>query len=433
MSGYPFAGNRQAQSGYTDHQTSGYDSGDYSYSYNNQAQGAYTDDYGQTHDYPSQEQGYYSQQDDRQQYSTGPVTQHPDDSRMSVLDNEKLTTTAAPATFLSDSTSRPRDTTAAGYGSRAGYNRNSIFSADDRHVFFRRSIPVRACRSIFCILLWTIIIIIATVLLIVTFAKPPNVALISVSVPDSNDFTVSGTSLSANGSLNFAISNPNTFSATIEHLTANLYDADTSEDISIGNGTLRDQKIASNDNTSVVFPFDVGITLDSTATTLISSVASSCGISTSSLSSILGSRDVALSPEFSEAEDRDFPDNVHPLNKRQSGNLNVRLEVNAKIKILSVAVSVPVRQNISIACPTSALESIIGSIAGSSTKREDEASVEGREVQQQLIPLDISRREVLSQLIAAWLPRSVDEIPTAKRAWGGNIFARTSAVVHEDI
>ncbi|CAO1634760.1 unnamed protein product [Parajaminaea phylloscopi] len=227
---------------------------------------------------------------------------------------------------------------AQAYGVR-GNKRDSVFSQADRHVFFKRSVPVRALRSICCIVLWTIIIIINVVLLVVLFARPPNVALLSINPPGAEDFSVSGTTFTANGTVNFAVSNPNTFSANIEHLRANLYDANLANKVSIGNGTLKNQKIRANDNTTIVFPFDVGIDLGNGATELLSDVASSCGLSASGASS----------------------------GSSGSGNLKVLLEVQARISVLSVGVNIPIQKNISIGCPTTALESVLKSITGTSS------------------------------------------------------------------
>lgn len=281
------------------------------------------------------------------------------------------------------------------YGNRSGEKNNSIFTAEDRHVFFKRSVPVRAMRSICCILLWTVIIIINVVLLVILFARPPNVALLSVNPPKSSDFAVSGTSFKASGSINFAVSNPNSFSATIQHLQATLYDANLAQKVSVGNGTLKDQKIKANDNTTVVFPFDVGIDLSNGATELLADVASSCGISAGT-------------------------------SKRATNQLKVLLDVDARISVLSVGVSIPIQRNITIDCPTSSLQAVLndfpglssslqGVLSGNSKKRSDsEHSYDSRAEESladpiaralQDISLEFGKREALGSLIQAWLPR----------------------------
>ncbi|CAO1622721.1 unnamed protein product [Jaminaea pallidilutea] len=292
------------------------------------------------------------------------------------------------------------------YGSR----RDSIFSQQDRHVFFKRSVPVRALRSIFCILIWTIIMILTVVLLIVLFAQPPNVALLSINVPDASDYQVTGSRFSANGSLNFAISNPNSFSATIQHINANLYDAHLGQSASIGNGTLRNQKIEAGKNTTIVFPFDVGIDLSSDADALISDVAQTCGLSGTS---------------------------------GGDGTLDVLINVDARISVLSVGVNIPIQRNQSFACPTSALQSVIGSLTGSAgsaasalsgilggnNRRDDGSGSSGSAQiaqvaharptggivlpavqstsQQQQRRDEISRQQILRGLVAAFVPEGL--------------------------
>lgn len=289
------------------------------------------------------------------------------------------------------------------YGSTS--NRNSIWTADDRHVFFKRSVPARIFRSIFCIVIWAIIIIISVILLVVTFAKPPNVAVVSIAVPDGNDFSVSGTSFKANGSVNFAISNPNSFSATIEHLQAHLYDANLGKSVSVGNGTLQSQKIKANDNTTVVFPFDIGIDLSSDASALISDVATQCGLSdlVSSLTSGSSSR----------------RDNEVDLASRQSSNqLKVLLDIDARISILSVGVSIPVSKNISIDCPTSALKSVLGSLTGNSGSSTSGIAglLGGRDVERRGA-FALETRDVLVRFVEPWLKQARGLVGRGSTAW----------------
>ncbi|PWN24275.1 hypothetical protein BCV69DRAFT_310103 [Microstroma glucosiphilum] len=291
-----------------------------------------------------------------------------------------------------------------GYGRKSRFgqsNRDSVFSADDRHVFFRRSWPVRTLRTLFCIIICAIIIIITVVLLVITFALPPNVALLSVNVPTTDDFSISGSTFSANGSINFAISNPNPFSATINHITANVYDAALADSTSIGNGSLIDQKIAGNANTTVVFPFDIGLDVSSSGETLIDSVVSQCGIGTTSST---GQKLTAL------------------------------IQVSARITVLSVGVNIPISRNVSFSCPTSELTSILESLTGkssaaaavaaltgSSSRRSLAEVLAGKEGQLEargglsLLPegekfdWELNRREIFRQLLEPWFPRAAAE------------------------
>lgn len=289
------------------------------------------------------------------------------------------------------------------YGSST--HRNSIWTPEDKHVFFKRSVPARAFRSIFCIVIWAVIIIISVILLVVTFAKPPNVAVMSISVPNGDDFSVSGTSFKANGSVNFAISNPNSFSATIEHLQAHLYDANLGKSVSVGNGTLKSQKIKANDNTTIVFPFDIGIDLSSDATALISDVANQCG---------LGNAVSSLTQGSSSRRDVEGESNTELAERQSSNQIKVLLEVDARISILSVGVSVPVSKNISIECPTSALQSVLGSLTGGSSGGSSASGLAGllggRALKEMAasgrLPRDISlsaKREVIAGLITPWM------------------------------
>ncbi|PWN25995.1 hypothetical protein BDZ90DRAFT_261773 [Jaminaea rosea] len=409
---YPFSGNRQSQSDYRSH--------DYSTRQPPHQGGQYYDD-----DYynAAQSSGAYPMSGGEQYRDNYYPSNHQHQHSMSGNDaaddtlrdhgaqgySEKAAVAATPGGGTT-----PGSTDAyANYGSRGNANRNSIFSQQDRHVFFKRSVPVRALRSIFCIVLWTIIIIITVILLVVLFARPPNIALLSVDPPTAQDFDVSGTSFTANGSVNFAVSNPNSFSATITHLNAQLFDANLPNDVQIGNGTLKDQKIKANDNTTIVFPFTLGINLQNGAEALIQDVVSSCGLDPSSSS-------------------------------KASGNLNVRLAIDAHISVLSIGVSVPVNRNISVECPTNQLADVIKSITGAvgdigsavqsilggGSKRSfatplplDGSSMLERDgAGQDDLPaqLDLlSRREVLGKIVEAWLPRSAaGSKPLAIRAPG---------------
>lgn len=256
--------------------------------------------------------------------------------------------------------------------------RDSIWTPDDKHVFFKRSVPARACRSIFCIVIWALIIIVSVVLLVVTYAKPPNVAVMSISVPDASDFSVSGTSFKANGSVNFAISNPNSFSATIQHLQAHLYDANIGKSVSVGNGSLINQKIKAHDNTTVVFPFDVSLDLASDATELISDVAQQCGIS-------------------------DLLNSISTKTKRQNNQLKVLLEIDAKISILSVGISIPISKNISIDCPTSALQSVLQTLGGNSGGSGGIAGLLGGGSKR-----DVVDPHLFTRLIQPWFERGIE-------------------------
>lgn len=102
-------------------------------------------------------------------------------------------------------------------------------------------------RSIACIVLWALIIIISIVCLFVTvshalllcaallwltlhpascrvsqFARPPNVAVSGLTAPSASDVQVDGTTFSLNSTINFAISNPNSFTATIKSVDAHV-------------------------------------------------------------------------------------------------------------------------------------------------------------------------------------------------------------------
>lgn len=274
---YPFSNNRRAQSDHTHAAAGGYDyyPDQGQYEYHDASTGQEYDNAGPVNDRSSgQQHGADWGQNDAAHYNENGgyrgADSHDPNATQGYGQNDYNEKNAAMGAGV-----------AGGYGSKSRFgqsNRDSVFSPDDRHVFFRRSWPVRALRTIFCIVIWAIIIVISVVLLIITFAQPPNVALVSVNVPTSDDFSISGSTFSANGSINFAISNPNSFSATINHITANVYDAAIADSSSIGNGTLTDQVISGNANTTVVFPFDIGLDVSSSGATLIRSVISECGV-----------------------------------------------------------------------------------------------------------------------------------------------------------
>ncbi|PWN88921.1 hypothetical protein FA10DRAFT_267543 [Acaromyces ingoldii] len=136
------------------------------------------------------------------------------------------------------------------------YAGNSIWRPEDKRVMAARSTPVKILRSLCCVLVHTAIVIISIVCLVVIFARPLNVGIKNVVTPTADSVAVTGTTLSINGSVDFIVSNPNSISAKLGHLTAKIYEsADKSQDI--GRGEITNQKIEAHQNTTVHFPYQI--------------------------------------------------------------------------------------------------------------------------------------------------------------------------------
>ncbi|KAK0549956.1 hypothetical protein OC846_003872 [Tilletia horrida] len=220
-----------------------------------------------------------------------------------------------------------------GYGQgSAAYGRKGIWTPQERSAFSRRSAPVKIIRTLFCILLIGIIIALSAILLIITFARPPNVGIGAITanstVPD-----LGATSLGFNVSVDITVSNPNDITATLTQLTATAYDS-VSPKTPIGSGKVTDIKIGTHANTTFVLPFQIAY--DSTKDpnrALITDLATKCGW----------------------------------LSGGSPGKLNFTFNVDAHLSVLSLAIPFSFSVSPDFTCPISAstLSKVLGSAGGS--------------------------------------------------------------------
>ncbi|UZJ54262.1 hypothetical protein CBS101457_003582 [Exobasidium rhododendri] len=199
------------------------------------------------------------------------------------------------------------------------YAGKSIWTVDDKRVMARRGVAAKIFRTLFCVVINAIIVIISIICLVVIFARPPNVGIGSDVAPSASSVGVSGSALTLNGSVDFVVSNPNAISATLSELTANIYDTvDTSQ--VIGTGSVSDQKIASQANTTITFPYQIRYdSSKDTNQTILKDLNSKCGLTGGTVQ-----------------------------------DLDLSLKVSAKLKILSVPIPISFSEDISFACPLTA-------------------------------------------------------------------------------
>jgi len=235
----------------------------------------------------------------------------------------------------------------AGYGSPYASKRasgNSIWTKEDKSAFRSRSCPAKLCRIIFGNLILAVIFIVSIILLIVMFVRPPNVAISGISVPSQNGVSYQNGAFAFNVSVDISVSNPNSISASIKKLTATAYDA-ADQTTALGHGSVENQKIQPNANTTIVFPFQIKYDQSSDSDlSILKNIASDCGLSLFGGSS--GS----------------------------SGDLSFLFKIEVDVSVLSITVPVKFNKDVSFPCPLSgsSLQGVIsglGSSLGSGLKR----------------------------------------------------------------
>lgn len=197
------------------------------------------------------------------------------------------------------------------------YTGDSIWTRNHKGAMAARSTPAKIFRTLFCLIINVLIVIVSIICLVVIFARPFNVGLGNVSEPSASSVGVSGTALTFNGSVDFIVSNPNSISTELS-LNAKVYDAvDTGQDI--GRGSISGAKINARDNTTITFPYQIryDYTQDKSKK-ILKDLAQKCGVTGGS-----------------------------------SQNLDLTLDISASLKILSVPVPVSFSHDISTACPIS--------------------------------------------------------------------------------
>lgn len=103
------------------------------------------------------------------------------------------------------------------------YKGNGIWSVEEKRAFSQRGTCGKILGPFFCVLILAIIITASAISLVLLFARPPNFALTGVSVPVPQ---LAADSFILNTTLDFTISNPNSISATLTHLNADVSEAD---------------------------------------------------------------------------------------------------------------------------------------------------------------------------------------------------------------
>lgn len=198
------------------------------------------------------------------------------------------------------------------------YTGKTIWSRDDKSAMAKRGVPAKLFRVLFCLIINAIIVIVSIICLVIIFARPFNVGVGSMSMPSSSSVGISGTAITFNGSVDFIVSNPNSISSELT-LTAKVYDqADKSQDI--GRGSVSGSKIDANANSTIKFPYQVRYDpAADKSKAILKDLVQKCGLTGGA--------------------------------KQQ---LDLTLNIDAHLKILSVPVPVSFSQDISFDCPLSA-------------------------------------------------------------------------------
>ncbi|KDN53291.1 hypothetical protein K437DRAFT_253318 [Tilletiaria anomala UBC 951] len=215
------------------------------------------------------------------------------------------------------------------------YSEKSIWSKEDKRAFQERSHFAKVCGPIFCVVILAAITIISAVCLVFVFARPPNFALDGATVPVPY-VDATNSAFGFNTTIDFSVSNPNSISATVQHLSAVITTKNV-PNVTIGKGTLSNQKIAANTNTTIHFPLSISLynPTEDPNNEALQSVATQCGWKSGSGSS--------------------------------SGTVTLNIKANGKISVLGIGIAIPISTTISPGCPSlSAIESAIGALSGNS-------------------------------------------------------------------
>lgn len=266
----------------------------------------------------------------------------------------------------------------SGYGSPYASKRasgNSIWTKDDKRAFQSRSCPAKLFRIIIGNLILAIIFIVSIILLIVMFLRPPNVAISGVSVPSQNGVSYQNGAFSFNVSVDISISNPNSISASLSKLKATAYDSQD-QTTALGHGEITNQKIKRNDNTTIVFPFQIQYDQSQDSDlSIIRNIASDCGLSLSGGSS------------------------------SGSGDLSFLFKIEVDVEVLSITVPVNVNRNVSFPCPLSgtSLQGVLsglGSAFGVGRRALLGKGTEGEGVTEGIVRRQLEKVDVVD--LASW-------------------------------
>ncbi|EJU05293.1 hypothetical protein DACRYDRAFT_19845 [Dacryopinax primogenitus] len=188
------------------------------------------------------------------------------------------------------------------------------------------------CRFFGCFLLSFIFILLAVILSLAVFIRPPDVQFNGVSTPANGQTfqQISASSFAVNLDLNIAVRNPNFFGVDFNSITAKIFFPGFTPQL--GGGNLTNVQFGSNTATTLAFPITLNYsTTADPSLTLLTGIASSCG-----------------------------------YNGAQQSNINVDFSITLALKILFAQISPTISSSIGFACPLtqSEVQGVIGQILG---------------------------------------------------------------------
>ncbi|EPQ30362.1 uncharacterized protein PFL1_01888 [Pseudozyma flocculosa PF-1] len=362
MSSYPFAGNPTAQSSSdhdpslhhhhhnpypNDYQRDSHDDDDAYRDHPQSHDSAYSRDHAQPHPYTDRDGADDDGQD--QAYRPHSLDAAPAQPDYAYRDTATVAASRDPYTM-----------TAEKGDPYSGARGNSIWTRDDKRSFQERSAPAKIFRVLFCILVIGVIFVLAIICLVVTFVRPPNVAISGVGVA-SQEVKYSNGAFSFDVKVDISISNPNSISATIEKLEAKAYDAND-KSTTVGSGIIRNQKIVPHANTTIGFPFTIAYdSSKDTDLSIIKNIADKCGLNLAGLTGGSSSGGGG------------------------GGNLDFDLDIDVDVSVLSISIPVSFSHDVSFPCPLtgasiqSALGGLLGGVTGTGQRRRDVPLIEERQ------------------------------------------------------
>jgi len=208
-----------------------------------------------------------------------------------------------------------------------------MWRRDDRGKQWTRGGGFRSCCRFFCCFLMTFVfIVLAVILSLAAFIRPPDITFNGISTPSNGNIiqTISADSFIVNLDLNIGVRNPNFFDVDFNSITAKIfYPGFTPQ---LGSGNVTNVQFKSNTATTLAFP--IALNYSTTADPslgILTSIGQKCG-----------------------------------LGGAAQSNINVNFSITLALKILASQITPTVSSTIGFACPFTQqeIDDVIGQILG---------------------------------------------------------------------
>ncbi|KZT52705.1 hypothetical protein CALCODRAFT_501972 [Calocera cornea HHB12733] len=208
-----------------------------------------------------------------------------------------------------------------------------IWRRDGRGKQWTKGGGFRSCCRFFCCFLMTLIfIVLAIILSLAAFIRPPDISFNGVSTPSNGSLlqTNGPDSFVINLDLNIGVRNPNFFDVDFNHISAKLFYPGFSPQL--GSGSVSNVQFKSGTATTFLFP--IALNYSTTADPslgLLTSLGEKCG-----------------------------------LGGAQKSDINVNFSITLALKILASQIAPTVSSSIGFACPLTQdeIDNVLGSILG---------------------------------------------------------------------